>query len=192
MFGGMPFGDMLFAGGAAGEPHFVGFDGVRFSYHGMPGYWYRLWDGGGLQLDGFFDLEPIAAKYPTFTHTTFITQLRARSDGREQCLGLQEDWQPLVTLLAADMPAEVREAWARGIPPELKDVEGDLVGALLLEDKRVAALVTCLSFRAEFRFLNVAFSVASALDILPSGIIGQTMRPESQRIPNKRFRIAGI
>jgi hypothetical protein len=183
-FGASPFGGPFAA--AAGEPHFVGFDGLSFDYHGMPRAWYRLWYTPNLQLDAYFDLELAAEKYETFVHTTFMTKIRLRHERTETIYQITDNWRPLEEHLDPTLAV----AWARGIAPELQHVEGDVVGAQLIRVPDLDILLTCFSFKAEFNFLNVSLAVTAAVAPTAAGILGQTLAPPSQRRPNSKFLVS--
>ena len=51
-----------------GDPHFLGFNGTRWDYHGTPGNWHLLFaDGSGLKVRALFALGgAMAAQGSTF------------------------------------------------------------------------------------------------------------------------------
>lgn len=169
---------------AAGEPHFVGFDGKEFDYHGMEKAWFRLWQSDKLTLDAFFDLEDAAARYPTFDHTTFITKIRYNRP--------EQDFPYYIDFNCAwcDLPdSEPQGAMARGLPPELQKVEGRVLGHQHVKFDTGVVNVTCMTFRDEFKFLNVGMRLTGP-DTCYSGILGQTLRPAEERVDNLKFLVS--
>jgi hypothetical protein len=169
---------------AAGEPHFVGFDGSEFDYHGMANAWFRLWQSDGLTLDTLFQLEEAAAKYPTFEHTTFITKIRYNRP--------EQDFPYFIDLNApwCDLPdGDPQGSLARGLPPELQKVEGRVIGHQQVKFDIGVFNVTCMSFRDEFRFLNVGMRLTGP-GTCYSGILGQTLFPPEDRVDNLKFLVS--
>lgn len=166
--------------GAGGEPHFVGFDGERFDYHGDIKTWYRLWSGTGLQLDALFDLEPRANKYPLFRGTTFITRLEA-NDLRIS-IDDEAGWDLSPTQVEEDT------GLARGLPEELQLIEGHVLGGRYVDFPAGRIVITRMQFLDEFKFLNASFLLKEEFDRTGvSGIVGQTLQPKSARLPNPEF-----
>lgn len=173
------------ASGGGGEPHFVGFDGERFDYHGIPGEWFLLWDGVGMRIESLFQLEPAAALYPNFEGTTFMTKIRVMLDGVVKEYGAYDVWEPL------------KEGWEgdcgmmRGLPPALQIIEGNVIGVDIFPFALGSVILTCMTFhgwygKREFNFLNIAFDdKAHSLEV--TGILGQTMRPSCERVENSTY-----
>lgn len=169
---------------AAGEPHFLGFDGMPFEYHGMEKAWFRLWQSDDLTLDAYLDLEDAAAKYATFEHTTFITKLRYNRP--------DQDFPFFIDFNCAwcDLPdGDPQAAMSRGLPDELQKVEGRVLGHQQIKFATGVVNATCMTFRDEFRFLNVGMRLTGPGRCY-SGILGQTLLPPEERVNNLKFLVS--
>jgi hypothetical protein len=163
--------------GGGGEPHFVGFDGTRFDFHGSPGAKYTIYQDQHAHAVARFDLEPKAALYPSFQGTTFITELWI--DG-------QHYTPPSVTgLTLPESHHSLLVGQARGIHPQLQTIEGDPIGFAAHYTSNATFLVTALDYKQEFQFLNL--SVILHKQDHQTGILGQTARQDRQ--PNESFRV---
>jgi hypothetical protein len=172
--------------GGGGEPHFVGFDNVFFSYHGNPGEWYLLWDGMNLRIEALFDIEAAAEKYPSFKGTTFITKLYIKQDGNEHHFDAYDpDWNN------HQLPNLETQGLVRGLPPQLQLIEGEVHGVKTVPFQGREIVVTQMNYKNEFSFLNLAFSKkeeAPPIDLMnATGILGQTTKPKKLRLPNDHF-----
>ena len=170
-----------------GEPHFVGFDNVFFSYHGNPGEWYLLWDGMDLRIEALFDIEPAAEKYPSFKGTTFITKLYIKQNEQEYHFDAYDpDWN---TEQLSDIE---QRGFVRGLSPQLQLVEGDVHGVKTVPFQGREIIVTQMNYKKEFSFLNIAFSkkedATPPINLMDAtGILGQTTKPKKLRLPNDHF-----
>lgn len=172
--------------GGGGEPHFVGFDNVFFSYHGNPGEWYLLWDGMNLRIEALFDIEAAAEKYPSFKGTTFITKLYIKQDGQEYHFDAYDaDWN------VHTIPTVEQQGLVRGLPPQLQLIEGDVHGIKTVPFQGREIIVSQMNYKKEFSFLNLAFSKkeeAPPIELMDAtGILGQTTKPKRLRLPNDQF-----
>jgi hypothetical protein len=176
--------------GCAGDPHFVGFDGVAFNYHGNPGEKYLLFEQRGLRVEALFDLEDKIKDEPMFKDSTFIKELYVTQGiGKNKVTTIYKAYDPVEKFKEHNI-IESKTGLARGIPKELAFIGGRILGGDHIEFPGGSITVSLFQIRNEARHLNVSMSLDSIFN-KADGIIGQTTMPKYLRKPNESFLLNG-
>ena len=167
-----------------GDPHFKGFDGSRFEYHGKPKTWYTLLkDGADLHMTTMFNKVP-----NTRPGTTVASQVRlvhGKDVVRVVMVRLPGNKKRLDVYIGNSAAIKVSKVTFR------KEMPGGTVvkcgyhlsppGYCKLETESVDTLVTLNSNNNRpTAGLNVIVTIKSALKGPVQGLLGRTYKPTSR------------
>lgn len=165
--------------GCAGDPHFVGFDGVRFDFHDHGRF--LLWRGAGLWVEGVFSMEDKGKDHADWKDKTFISELTVIKNGKREAFHAYDKFDPL--------PEDIMLAGKRGLVQDLEFVPGNLIGGRVINFPAGKLVITQFEEHGfGVRHLNASFFLSIPW-VKARGIIGQTLYPTYMRKPNEQWII---
>lgn len=162
-------------GGGGGDPHFVGFDGERFDYHGEKDNDYLIYDDGEFKVTARFT-EPDLTRFPHMVGMTFMTAINV--NGREIT--------PANIQRKSSDEIKFETGLVRGLLEELNFVMGSVHGLEVIKFAKGELIVTLMESGGDH--LNISMRLRTRMDnVNATGILGQTWMPKEQRKPNDEF-----
>lgn len=167
--------NMQLAAGA-GDPHFVGFDGEGFEYHGEKNNDYLIYEDGELRIVAKFT-EPDITQWPHLANMTFMTELDIN--------GVKVTPEMLTQMSEYDI--QVKTGLVRGIPEAVGFVQGNVVGVEVIDFSKGQLIIT--SMDSAGLHINLTFKIDQSIEFTATGILGQTLLPKEERKSNDTFKV---
>jgi hypothetical protein len=157
-------------GGGGGDPHFVGFDGNRFGFHGKPGNRYLLYKDENVK---------IIASFAKYKRATVMDSMRLQFIDSQ----IQD-----ITIRSTDDFKTIPSLWKSNDPRMLmvgfKTFQGTTSHAYRLKVEGILFIIDKRTFPDGQEFMNL---MVSGQPKWATGIIGQTIFPKKERKPNESF-----
>lgn len=154
------------SGGGGGDPHFMGFDGVLFDFHGKQGSCYNLYKDSIVSVN---------AKFIKIKNQTFIGKVSLAVADKKIVIA-SDNISPFIIMLK-------HSSRKNSLPRALHFIKGDMTDSYLLKLPH-GNIVVSRTILNDIKHLNVMINIYSKK---AGGIIGQTL--SKKRRPNEAFEI---
>ncbi len=161
-------------GGGGGDPHFVGFDGKEFDYHGESGKKYLLYKDDETTITALFE----ETKDPDLAGMTFMKEITINRD----------TYTPDTICPMDDREIQAQTGLDRGLPSVIGNkIGGYVLGLEKIKFPKGTLFLTAMDSTTDLH-LNLSIQMNSR-DTKATGILGQTLLPVDERVANDTFSL---